>query len=162
MTPQILLDELEAFVRDKTQNMLLAAGVAENSGENRERTAEVYQMHLPDNEPDEVLIPYILLQFIKSKDDQQPGTPPECKAYVRIVAATYSENGADGAMSIMNLLTRLKLELIKAGVIGGQFLLAPPLEMFIYPDNTLPFFLGEMMAVFKSPAMESEVERLWH
>ena len=79
-----------------------------------------------------------------------------------MVLLSGSLDGAEGSASLENLLTRIKLELIKAGVIGGQFLLRPPLETFIYPDSEPPIFLGEMMTRFKLPAMESEVMRIWH
>ncbi len=162
MTPEILLDELQKFIKEKTKEMLLPVRVDKNSGKSKERAPEVHKMRLPDKEAETRQIPYVLLQFIKSTDDQKPGKEPESKCNVRIIAATYSEDGAEGATCVMNLLTRIKLELIKAGVIGGQFLLCPPLETFIYPDSTPPYYLGEMMTVFRLPAMESEVERLWH
>lgn len=162
MTPEILLDELQKFVKEKTKDMLLPVRVDKNSGENKERAAEVHKMRLPNKDAETRLIPYVLLQFIKSTDDQQQGQEPESKCNVRIVAATYSEDGAEGSTGVMNLLTRIKLELIRAGVIGGQFLLQPPLEMIVYPDSTPPYYLGEMMVVFRLPAMESEVERLWY
>lgn len=162
MTPIALLDELQKFIEEKTQDMLLPVRVDKGSGKSNERAAEVHKMRLPNKDAETKLIPYILLQFIKGTDDQQPGQNAECKCNVRIVAATYSENAEEGATCVLNLLTRVKLELIKAGVVGNQFLLCPPLEMFVYPDSTPPYYLGEMMSVWKLPAMESEVERLWH
>lgn len=162
MTSKILLDELQVFVREKTKDMLLPAIVNKNSGEDRERPPEIHQMQLPDKDAEVSRAPYVLLQFIKSTDDQKPGGEPECKCMVRIVAATYSLNGTEGSLALENLLTHIKLELIRAGVIGGQFLLVPPLETFIYPDNSSPVFLGEMMTTFKLPAMESEVSNIWH
>lgn len=162
MTPKILLDELQAFIKEKTKDMLLPAIVNKSSGEDRERPAKIHKGQLPDKDAEVSRVPYVLLQFIKSTDDQKPGEDPECECMVRIVAATYSLDGAEGSASLENLLTRIKLELIKAGVIGGQFLLRPPLETFIYPDSEPPIFLGEMMTRFKLPAMESEVMRIWH
>lgn len=162
MTPIILLDELQKFIEEKTKNMLLPIRVDKNSGQSNERVAEVHKMRLPNKDAETKLIPYILLQFIKSTDDQQPGQNAECKCNVRIVAATYSENSEEGAMCVLNLLTRIKLELIKVGVVGNQFLLCPPIETIVYPDSSPPYYLGEMMSTWKLPAMESEVLRLWH
>jgi hypothetical protein len=162
MTPKILLEELQMFIAGKTKDMVLPAAVNKDSGEKKERPAEIHIGQLPDKDAEVSRVPYVLLQFIKSTDDQKPSEAPECECMVRIVAATYSLDGAEGSASLENLLTHIRLELIRAGIIGGQFLLRPPLETFIYPDCTPPIFLGEMMTRFKLPAMESEVERIWH
>lgn len=162
MTPIILIDEMQKFIEEKTRDLLLPVRVEKNSGKSKERAPEIHKMRLPNRDAETKLVPYILLQFIKSTDDQQQGQEPECKCNVRIVAATYSENEEEGAICVLNLLTRIRFEFIRTGMIGEQFLLCPPLEMFIYPDSTAPYYLGEMMSTWKIPAIESEVETLWH
>lgn len=161
MTPLELLDTLKVFIEKETKDILLPVRVDRKSGEQKERAAEVHKMRLPDKDAQTQRIPYILLQFLKSTDSQESGDHPESTCMVRIVAATYSENGEEGALGVLNLLTRIRIAILKDGVIADRFLLIPPLELIVYPDNTPPYYLGEMMTSWKMPPIESEVQRLW-
>lgn len=161
MTPLDLLDTLEAFVRRETESVLLPVRVDRKSGKPKERPAEVYKMRLPNKQAQIERVPYLLLQYIKSTDTQEPGQKPESVCTVRIVAATYSEDESEGATCVLNLLTRIRIALLKDGVIGGRYILTPPLEMIVYPDSTAPYYLGEMMTEWKMPIVESEVQKVW-
>lgn len=161
MTPLELLDALGAFIKQETKDILLPVRVDRKSGEKKERAAEVYKMRLPDKDAQTQRIPYILLQFLKSADSQESGDRPESTCMVRIVAATYSENGEEGALGVLNLLTRIRIALLKDGVIADRFLLTPPIELIVYPDSTPPYYLGEMMTNWKMPIIESEVQSIW-
>ena len=161
MTPLQLLDALEAFVEQETKDILLPVRVDRKSGENKERAAEVYKMRLPNKTVQTERVPYLLLQYIKSTDTQEQGQEPESECTVRIVAATYSEDESEGAMCVLNLLTRIRVALLKDGVVGGQFVLKSPLEMIVYPDSTAPYYLGEMMTTWTMPIIESEVQQIW-
>lgn len=100
------------------------------------------------------------MQYIKSTDTQEPGQEPESVCTVRIVAATYSEDESEGATCVLNLLTRIRVALLKDGVIGERYMLKPPLEMIVYPDGTTaPYYLGEMMTEWEMPVVESEVQK---
>ena len=127
----------------------------------RHDAAEVYKMRLPNKTAQTERVPYLLLQYIKSTDTQEPGQDPESECTVRIVAATYSEDESEGAMCVLNLLTRIRVALLKDGVVGGQFVLKSPLEMIVYPDSTAPYYLGEMMTTWTMPIIESEVQQIW-
>lgn len=161
MTPLDLLDVLEDFVRRETKDMLLPVRVDRKSGKQKERAAEVYKMRLPNKTAQTERVPYLLLQYIKSTDTQEQGELPECECMVRIVAATYSEDESEGATCVLNLLNRIRLALLKDGVIGGRYMLKPPLEMIVYPDSTAPYYLGEMMTTWDIPTIESEVQKIW-
>lgn len=63
-------------------------------------------MRLPTKKAQTERVPYLLLQYIKSTDTQEPGQEPESVCTVRIVAATYSEDESEGATCVLNLLTR--------------------------------------------------------
>lgn len=161
MTPLELLDALKAFIEENTKDILLPVRVDRKSGEAKERPAEVYKMRLPTKDAETKRIPYILLQYIKSTDTQTAGQPPESSCMVRIVAATYSEDGEEGAMCVLNLLTRIRVALLRDGVIAERFMLKPPVEMIVYPDSTPPYYLGEMMTEWRMPIVESEVQKVW-
>ena len=53
-------------------------------------------MALPNKNAETERIPYVLLQFLTSKDEQEPGEYPESSCKIRIVAATYSEDKRKG------------------------------------------------------------------
>lgn len=161
MTPLDLLDVLAEFVKHETKDIILPVHVSRTSGKQKERAAEVYKMRLPNKKAQTERVPYLLLQYIKSTDTQEAGKQPECECMVRIVAATYSEDESEGATCVLNLLNRIRLALLKDGVIGERYMLKPPLEMIVYPDSTAPYYLGEMMTVWDIPTIESEVQKLW-
>ena len=161
MTPLELLDALKAFIEENTKDILLPVRVDRKSGEAKERPAEVYKMRLPTKDAETKRIPYILLQYIKSTDTQTAGEPPESSCMVRIVAATYSEDGEEGALCVLNLLTRIRIAFLRDGVIAEHFMLKPPIEMIVYPDSTPPYYLGEMMTEWRMPIVESEVQKVW-
>ena len=82
-------------------------------------------------------------------------------------------------MCLLNLLTRIRLAFLRDGSIQDRYLLKMPLEMIIYPDNTAPYYLGEIMSEWtlptintecgvpgpylenRTPTVESEVEQRW-
>lgn len=162
MTPIILLDRLEEFVKEVTGDIKLQVKVRNlNPEEEKERAANVYKMRLPKKEDQVQQIPYILLQFINGKDDKKEKEPEESMCAVRIVVATYSEDGGQGAYDLLNVILRIRSELEKAGIIGGQFVLQKPLEYIVYPDSTEPYYLGEMITNWSIPTIKREVEELW-
>lgn len=159
MTPVILLDSLEEFVKEKTKDIKLQVRVRKSEqGQEKERAADVYKMRLPKKEDQTEKIPYILLQFLTGKDGEvQEGST--CK--IRIVVATYAENDSMGAYDVLNVILRIRSELQKVGIIGGYFALEKPLEYIVYPDSTQPYFLGEMITNWSIPEIKREVEAIW-
>ena len=63
---------------------------------------------------------------------------------------------------LVNLMERLRISLLRKVVIGGQFQLdlEAGLETLIYPDDTAPYYAGEMISTWKLPSVEREV-RPW-
>lgn len=157
MTPVILLDELKKFIEENTKDIILSVRTKPNSEEPNERPAEVHKMRLPDKDAETKRVPYILLQFLTGIDDQEMGQSPESECKIRIVIATYSEDGGEGAMDALNVVTRIRISLLKIGVIGGQFILKKPLEYIVYPDDTSPYYFSEMILTFDMPEIEREV-----
>lgn len=161
MTALDLLDTMKGFIEDETRDLLLPVRVSRHEGERKERAPFVFKMRLPSKDDETKQIPYVLLQFLKSTDAQEEGKHPEAEAMVRIVAATYSEDGEEGALCVLNLLTRIRIALLRDGVIGERYLLKSPVELIVYPDSTPPYYLGEMMTTWRMPVIESEVQKIW-
>lgn len=162
MTPIILLDQLETFVKEVTKDIKLQVRVRNiNPNEEKERAANVYKMRLPNKDDQTQKVPYILLQFLTGKDEQEAREPEESTCKIRIVVATYSEDGGIGAYDVLNVLLRIRSELKKRGIIGKQFVLQKPLEYIVYPDSTEPYYLGEMITNWSLPTMIKEDTGLW-
>lgn len=162
MTPIILMEQLTEFVRKSTKDIKLPVRVKnQNTYEEKERAANVYKMGLPNKDDQTQKIPYILLQFLTGKDDKQGREPHESSCRIRIVVATYSENGDVGSYDVLNVILRIRSELEKVGIIGNQFALQMPLEYIVYPDSTPPYYLGEMITNWSIPTIKGEVEEIW-
>jgi len=170
MTPIILLERLKEFIEKNTADIILPIRLVKNTtlpeygeadeppdGGITERAPEVHLIRLPDKDAEINRIPYILLQFLTGTDEQQPGDDPDSECKIRIIVATYSDNDSEGSMDVLNIITRLRITLLKAGEVGKQFLLRKPLEYLVYPDDTRPYFFGELMTVWEMPIIQREV-----
>ena len=109
MTAINLLECLEEFVKEKTADIKLQVKVRNrNQQEVKERAADVYKMRLPTKDDQTEKIPYILLQLLTGKDDKENGEPQESVCKIRIVVATYSEDGGEGSFDVLNVLLRIR------------------------------------------------------
>ncbi len=157
MTPTILLEELKKYIEDKTKDLILP--VRRKRGDTtKDRPPNVYLMNVPKKEDEIQQIPYILIKYLTGKDDRPPGKESEAQASVRIIIATYAEDAQEGNMALLNVISELRYNFLKDSEIGGQFRLIPPLESIIYPDDTRPYYLGEIMTMWTLPTIEREVK----
>lgn len=161
MTPVILLDRLKEFVEKATKDLLLPTkGTAKTPG--GIRAPEVWKMALPDRNSKVQKIPYIILQLVNGIDRQDEGEGPSSQCNVRIIVGAYSENDSEGAMHVLNVMDRIRERLLKTREVGNQFILEMPLEYLSIPDSdTAPYFFGEMMTVWRLPAVKREVPETW-
>lgn len=155
MTPVVLLEGLKEFIEECTKDILLQVRTkpTEESSVSR-RAAEVHLMRLPDKSSETILIPYVLLQFIDGRDEDDA----ESTCRVRVIVATYSDDNGIGSMDVLNVLTKIRIDLLKKGVISNQFSIKKPLEYIVYPEDTAPYFMGEMMTVWEIPEIMREVQ----
>jgi hypothetical protein len=75
----------------------------------------------------------------------------------------YADKEDEGGLALLDLMERLRIHLLKRVTIGRRFMLdiSEGLEMLIYPDDTAPFFAGEMSSVWKGPRIEREARNQW-
>lgn len=161
MTPIILLDDLQKFIEENTKDILLEVKVRTGPATEKERAAKVYKMGLPEKDDTTQQIPYILLKVLTGADDKADNEPKESGVKVRIVIATYSQDGEQGPMALLNLILRIRERLQKQHIIGGRFCLEYPFEYIVYQDTTPPYYLGEIMTNWSIPTIEREVQELW-
>lgn len=160
MTRVILLERLKAFTEDAISELLLPTKMQKGDTEQEYRVADVYKMRLPDSTAAQKKAPYIIHQLITAKDSQPRGSLGESVAKIRSIFCVYSEDEQEGALLLLNLMERVRIALLKERVVGSQFELLlddEGMEALIYPDDTAPYFAGEMVSNWRLPAVEREV-----
>lgn len=123
------------------------------------RAADVYCMRLPDSSAATKKAPYILHQVVTGKDVQKAQQKPDAGTLVRSVFCVYCDDEEEGALMLLNLMERLRIELLKTVVIGRQFELnlTEGVETLVYIEDTAPYYAGEMVTTWKMPSIEREV-----
>lgn len=161
MTKIILLDRLRDFTHEAIKDILLpVVQQREDAVPPPDRATEVYLARLPDGKSAKKKAPYILHQIITGKDIQQPGYRPTASANVRTIFCVYHRDEQEGGLALLNLMERLRIALLAQAVIGNQFVLdlEVGLESLVYPEDTAPYYAGEMISTWKLPAIERKVE----
>ncbi len=151
-TPIDLLNVLAEFVKNQTKDLLLRERPSlKKPDEKKYRAPIVFKMDLPKKEDDERKIPYILIQILTGKDEQSPGEDEYSTCSVRMVVAVYSDDIGEGKLDVLNVITRLRLGLLKRKPLGGAFLLGKDIEWVVDPAPPLPYCFGEMIMTFEMP-----------
>jgi hypothetical protein len=163
MTRVTLLERLRDETNEALKDLILPTKPQKNRPNPPSRIPEVYLMRLPDSAGAKEKAPYVIHQAITAKDIQRDGERSESSTVIRSICAVYADTEDAGGLSLLNLMERLRIHLLKKVLIGNQFMLdlEEGLEMLIYPDNTAPFFAGEMASVWKSTGVEREVSPEW-
>ena len=154
-----LLDALKEFTETATKELILPVRVQKNNPEAMPRAAKVYKMRLPDSKSSKDKAPYILHQVITGKDVQPTGQPVDCRATIRSIFVVYCEDEQEGGLNLLNLMERLRIALLQQHIIGKKYELnlQEGVETLIYPDDTAPYFMGEMVTVWNLPPVQREV-----
>ena len=99
-------------------------------------------------------------QIITGKDSQPAGERESGTAVVRSIFCVYNEDEQEGSLSLLGLMERLRIALLKSVVIGGQFQLdlKVGLDSLIYTEDTSPYFAGEMMSTWLLPGVQRDVD----
>lgn len=153
MTAVILLEQLKAFTEEATKDLIMPTKMQKGDTEQTYRAAEVHKMRLPDSGSATKKAPYIIHQVITGKDTT------ESQTVIRSIFCVYNDNEEEGGLMLLNLIERVRIALLKAGTVGNQFTLDinAGVERLIYPDDTAPFYAGEMISTWKMPTVKREV-----
>lgn len=160
MTKVVLLEQLKAFTEDSVHELILpVAQQKEDKEQPQPRPAEVYRARLPDGKAAKKKAPYILHQIITGKDAQMPGQHGTAETTVRTIFCVYHPDEQEGGLALLNLMERLRLDLLEQGVVGKQFVLdrEAGLESLVYPEDSAPYYSGEMISTWKLPVIERKV-----
>lgn len=158
MTNITLLEQLKLFTEETIKDIILPVRLQKGDSERQSRTADVYLMRLPDSTAATKKAPYIIHQLVTSKDTQPAGRQESGSSVVRSVFCVYCENEQEGALHLLNLMERLRIQLLQQVIIGQQYQLdlETGVEMLIYPEDSAPYYAGEMSTTWKMPSVERE------
>lgn len=158
MTRVKLIEDLKLMCEEAVEKMRLPLAVQRGDVKRQFREPKIFGMRLPNSDSAEKYAPYIIVQLINSSHVQKAGKPPFYTAVVRFVFAVYSEDEQDGAIMLLNVMDRVQQKLLAKVQVGKPFLLDvhEPVESIVYPDNTAPYYAGEMLATFILPPTERE------
>lgn len=164
MTKTKLLEALRDMTQDVTRDLLLPVRQQKDDAEKPpDRVASVYIARIPDMQQSAKKAPYVLHQIVNSKHRQEPGEQVASKVTVRSIFCVYSEDGQEGGLQLLNIMERIRIALMKNPLVGdNQFEcdLQEGIEDLVYPDDTYPYYMGEMLTVWDMPKVKREV-RYW-
>ena len=160
MTKLVLLKQLKEFTEERVKDLLLpVAQQKEDEEPPKDRPAEVYRARLPDSRAAKKKAPYILHQVITGKDVQPAGQAATSRVTIRTIFCVYHKDEEEGGLALLNLMERLRIGMLEDQVIGKQFRLdlEAGLESLVYPEDTAPYYAGEIISVWKLPVIERKV-----
>lgn len=157
-----LLERLKEVTQDAIKDLILPVRIQREGEDQSYRSADVYLMRLPDSKSATKKAPYIIHQLITGRDMQEEGQRVTSTVQVRSIFCVYSDDEQEGGLMLLGLMERLRIKLLKQVVIGERYQLdlKQAAEALIYPDDTAPYFAGEMVTTWKIPSIEREV-RQW-
>lgn len=163
MTRVSLLEALKIETEEAVADLLLPVELQEDDQEQPEdRPAKVFLMRVPNSKHANKNAPYVLHQFITGADEQKPGELTSSTAVVRSIFVVYNEKDeGKGGLALLGLMERLRIHLLRKVVIDGKFELdkTAKVECLAYPDDTAPYYAGEMVTTWQLPAVEREVAK---
>ena len=160
MTKVVLLKQLKEYTIEKTKDLLLpVAQQKEDKEPPKDRPAAVYRTRLPDSRAAKKKAPYVLHQVITGKDAQSAGQAATSRVTIRTIFCVYHKDEEEGGLALLNLMERLRIGMLEDQIIGKQFRLdlEAGLESLVYPEDTAPYYAGEMISVWKLPINERKV-----
>ncbi|MCD8052256.1 MAG: hypothetical protein LUE89_11370 [Clostridiales bacterium] len=156
-----LLDALQIFVKDSLKEMQLPVSQEGPGDDPMTRPIEVYKQRLDDPTNAREKIPYILLQILNGEDTRDSNTrEPEASVTVRAIIAIYERDPSEGALALINIVEKLRMDLLRTGVIGGAYEILEPFEYLFYPEDTIPYHVAELSTTWRIGTVERVVPAL--
>lgn len=160
MTKVDLLNALSTFLEGVVSRYKLPTAIQKGDTEMVSRAPDIYKMRLDNSGDAKKKAPYIIVQYVTGKDYQKHGAQSRSYAVIRLIFAVYDSDEQRGAMSLLNLMETVRMELMKQVQIGTCFLIDTDAEVesVVYPEDTAPYYAGEMILTVLLPPTEREVK----
>lgn len=162
MNRVFLLESLKVRMEADTRELIMPTKPQKGDEEVIERPAEVWNGRLPDMKSTTKKAPYIINAVLTSRFRQFPGQPPESLVVVRTMYCVYNPDENEGALMLLNLMDRVRISLQKNPIVDGKYELNMKdegISDLVYPDDTAPFYMGEMITEWILPPVEKEVQQ---
>jgi len=159
----MLLKALKLRSEAATSELLMPIKPTKDTPDPENRNAAVYIARLPDEKASNKYAPYVLHTILNTSYNQEPGMPAKGFANVRTLFCVYSPDEQEGGLYLLNLMERIRIDLMNNPILEKQFKLdyEGGIEQLVYPDDTAPFYLAEMMTVWKMPPVIREERSVW-
>ena len=156
------LEQLKTATQAAVKEFMLPTRIQSANDEPTCREADIYLMRLNDSKSAFKKAPYIIHQLITGRDIQPEGQPVRSSVQVRSIFCVYSDDEQEGGLMLLGLAERVRIYLLRHTVIGERYQLdlEQGADFIAYPDDTAPYFAGEMVTTWKIPTIEREV-RQW-
>ncbi|MBE6537940.1 MAG: hypothetical protein E7671_00555 [Ruminococcaceae bacterium] len=160
MTAAILIDKLKSFIENSVKDFSLPERVQEGDTEEIFRAPNVYKLRLDSSGEAKKKAPYIIIQLENGAHKQVKGENAQASVNIRLIFCVYHEDEQEGAVALLNVIEKVRMDLLRHIVIGGCFKLdtEEKLEWLIYNEDTAPYYAGEMIGTFLIPPIEREAE----
>jgi hypothetical protein len=149
MTPIILIDELIAFIIPVVANFELQSNVP-----GIKKAPQVLGGYLPEKQPgqkqDPPDFPFVIVRFLE-EDDHSDGNMVK----IRILSGTYSEDTIDGWRDTVNVITRIKSELLKQPFLKA-FKVMRPIKSELPEEQPYPEWVALMTITVAMPQVIEE------
>lgn len=150
MTPIIMLDRLVEHLQSITENFEMQTNIL-----GIKKAPQVVAGYLSEKKPAQKQevpdYPYVIVRFLKDDDDNEGAA-----ARVKIIVGTYSQDAQDGWRDPLNILTRIKQELLARPVFGESFRVEKPIETEMPEEQPYPEWWGSLTLNVIMPQMEEE------
>jgi hypothetical protein len=150
MTPIVLVDELVKFIESVVDEFELQSNVS-----GVKKSPQVVPGWLKEKKPNQQQdppdFPYVIVRYIEDNDTGNGNL-----ATVRIIAGTYSEDVQDGWRDCMNVLTRIKVALLKQPIVGKVFRVEHLIKTELPEEQPFPEWVAFMTLNVTMPSVQEE------
>jgi hypothetical protein len=156
-----LLEAMKVRQEHDTADLLMPTK-PQKGVESVERAPEIFTYRVPDRQSETTKAPYAVNMVLNSTFRQLPGEEPEGLCTIRTVFCVYNERHDEGEKMLLNMMERIRISYQKNPILDARYELdmETGIQDVVYPDDTAPFYLGEMITVWKLPPVKREV-RAW-
>ena len=157
-----LLRAMKLREEEVTKDLLLPTR-PQKGNDSEERAIAIYSQRLPDSESATKKAPYKLNSVLSGTFGRDPGEDPEDRVIIRSVICVYGPDGETGAMNLLNVMERIRIDYEKNPILDKTFELdlSKRIQTLVYPDDTAPYYMGEMITEWILPFVEREGWKTW-
>ena len=155
-----LLEALKARQEEVGKDLLMPTK-PQKGIESIRRPSLVYNGRLPDETSSTTKAPYTLNCLVSGSFGRDAGQPENDRCVIRTVMCVYNPDGTEGTMALINLMERYRISLQKDPILDHTYELdlKARIQDLVYPDDTAPFYMGEMYTEWILPPVEREVQQ---